>query len=118
MLWVDISKLNRVYLLCLFYDCLLNVLVLDQTVTSTPGLLFFYSLEPELHCPFEWQRFHFLEIAAIFCLKGGELMGAILNKKNKGSNKIFTTLGATNHSEGDHQKDDYYATAPIPAVNP
>lgn len=32
--------------------------------------------------------------------------------KNPENNKIFSTLGATNHSEGERQKEDYYATDP------
>ena len=39
-------------------------------------------------------------------------MGEALRKKYIGSNKIFTTLGATNHAKGTRQKDDYYATDP------
>ena len=32
--------------------------------------------------------------------------------KNSENNKIFSTLGATNHSPGERQKEDYYATDP------
>ena len=31
---------------------------------------------------------------------------------SNGRNKIFTTLGASNHSSGERAKDDYYATDP------
>lgn len=30
--------------------------------------------------------------------------------KNPDNNSVFSTLGATNHSKGDRQKEDYYAT--------
>ena len=30
--------------------------------------------------------------------------------KNPKNNNVFSTLGATNHSESERQKEDYYAT--------
>lgn len=34
------------------------------------------------------------------------------NADNKNYNSVFTTLGATNHSKEERQKEDYYATEP------
>lgn len=31
---------------------------------------------------------------------------------NTNNNNVFTTLGASNHSKGDRQEHDYYATKP------
>ena len=41
-----------------------------------------------------------------------DLWGNEIEDKPNGSNKIFTCLAASNHSTGDRQTEDYYATEP------
>ena len=41
-----------------------------------------------------------------------DLFGNEIIERAAGSNKIFTCLAASNHSIGDRQTEDYYATEP------
>lgn len=41
-----------------------------------------------------------------------DLWGNEIEEKPNGSPKIFTCLAASNHSTGDRQAEDYYATEP------
>lgn len=41
-----------------------------------------------------------------------DLFGNEIIEKPKGSTKIFTCIAASNHSTGERQTEDYYATDP------